>query len=1739
MERNVATPKQTAGGGFAFEDKVVAYYLSWMLTGGVPFTLDRGTITRVDCQVRVDGWTLDDLLITCTKNNQKYRYAFSVKSNLQFSRDRAPEDFVHDIWSLYLHDESDIFETDFDKLGLICIPQPDPPRTAIQNLLRKARNQLSKQLPSRMSVKGYASDAERSLFSSFTCPNSLAEKHGITDANIGNLLQRVLILEHDFENSESKDEATAVFLGQQLLANGTPEEGRKLWQAIGETAQRIRISGGGITQEELMGELRLRFEFKDFPEFSEDWHRLRTWRNTELMNIHEQVGGIAHVNRDKVIGDVMSRLSQANFTALIGSSGTGKSAVAKEISGELSNSVEVLWFDAGRLRTGYIETFASNHGLSHPLMDVLENRRIANGLIVIDSAERLVGDDDFKEAASLLHILGLDQPGCTWRILILCQAEAWGRVQLEIIRHFGRSINWESISLSPLSFDDLHPVWQAFPSLRTLVSRPHLRNLLLNPKILDILAVAIHSGYELDGRTWIGEWDVIRWYWRSVVRGAEKGSSRSTLLQRIAEIEANTGQFAIPQIELSPPEQDLIPSLRGILNSHDDNATISFTHDLFADWARLHVILSHEETLAEFIKDKLANPHWHKALRLYGVVLLDKDSTAKTWQIKMQEHPEISNFLLEGLIFAGNSQEHLSQAWPVLTVDDGSLLKDLLKRFLYVATIPNPSHIQTALEVGASEIEARTWERLPLWVYWLGMLRYLSLHSEEASNLVVFEAAQVAYTWLRHTPLDWPGRGDAAQLALAVAWRTFRSRHYYHSSEKEILIPYRAVLEAFHDKPNEVREIALKACARIVPTKQDGKPFDFYESPGTVVHSNSIIYGGDRITQEPWPDGPLYRADDVFRAVCFNSDALRIIMEDEPSLAKEIILALTIEAKPPRGSFVDSDWHNDILPERRLCLIDHSLFYPRFYTRGPFLLFLRVNPQIALETCISLIDFATNRWIEGQSDDENLSAEVELNIGDEKKLFRGNANIFHWYHAITGSDVVTSVLMAVEKWFYDLLENNQPVEEWISFILKEGKSLAWLGVLSEIGRYAPQLFMSTLQPLLLEPHIYYFEELYVRQGGHRFGTPYDIRGGEWFWKLTREWDSMEHRRYQLLNIAAQLFYSHEDTKRAIQSARTNWSKTQWNGSEDWNKFVELLVETFNEGNWKEVQLADGTTVLAFNAPKHLQPTSEQQEGQRKQLLLLTRPIECRTMLDEKRLLDELHIQEFLDQVKSFPNIQFDDPDRASLYSPANSVAGSIAVLVNLHRDWLKSKPEEEKWCIARLFDIHNNPPNWPEFDIPESVGSYTWEHFLCESVPVFWSENPQAKEWREFIANLVLVKHYTALQILLKRSFELRDKLGESFWELVSFVLDWTIFRFEIRKNKAFKKIPNWYKKSSRSFLDHKYSFSFLEWGKKALEKSQLRINHDRSRFHSENDVHLYNRIAHVDFSQVQHVFSDIFMPNQAINDSEREVFFQFWDQALLFSLIRTRFYDEHGNELPSEDVEVSLPFDYDYWILQTIANVIFQMRQDENSKRYWEPILTFGPRAEHWVERFLNHWFMDRRKSENIDDFIYHWQSMLNFCFSSDNWINYKNRFSYHVPKLWLNLLGLPGFGGSLWEDADKDIISKMAEYFVNAMPHILIDSSSAARMISWLSTKSASSVRIIVLVAIYSAVNEQEDDWWKEERLSPALARYLTILWDEHQHDLRSSEVLRKAFEGLLHKIASLHEPLALELEVRITSR
>jgi len=55
MARQVATPKQTAGGGFSFENKVCAYFAEWLKKVVASEKCHRAAIDHSDSDVDIEG----------------------------------------------------------------------------------------------------------------------------------------------------------------------------------------------------------------------------------------------------------------------------------------------------------------------------------------------------------------------------------------------------------------------------------------------------------------------------------------------------------------------------------------------------------------------------------------------------------------------------------------------------------------------------------------------------------------------------------------------------------------------------------------------------------------------------------------------------------------------------------------------------------------------------------------------------------------------------------------------------------------------------------------------------------------------------------------------------------------------------------------------------------------------------------------------------------------------------------------------------------------------------------------------------------------------------------------------------------------------------------------------------------------------------------------------------------------------------------------------------------------------------------------------------------------------------------------------------------------------------------------------------------------------------------------------------------------------------------------------------
>jgi hypothetical protein len=266
LASSVAPPKNTGGGGFVFENDVCAWLLACMLAQEPPLEPDLGSLVRVDFQTRVDGWYLDDALLTTVKGAHQHRIALSIKSNTQFTASAAPADFVQAIWEQRLHIGSSVLQVARDFLGLVTAPLSNAAAASLSGLMGKALVADPTTLPSRLVQPGWASDEERTLFASFACPSSVPATPSPNEADTARLLQRLRFLHHDFGSVISESLKRSLALCRTSVRSRSSHDAEALWAILRTVAAELRPVAGTISLQQLVERLRSQVSLADHPD---------------------------------------------------------------------------------------------------------------------------------------------------------------------------------------------------------------------------------------------------------------------------------------------------------------------------------------------------------------------------------------------------------------------------------------------------------------------------------------------------------------------------------------------------------------------------------------------------------------------------------------------------------------------------------------------------------------------------------------------------------------------------------------------------------------------------------------------------------------------------------------------------------------------------------------------------------------------------------------------------------------------------------------------------------------------------------------------------------------------------------------------------------------------------------------------------------------------------------------------------------------------------------------------------------------------------------------------------------------------------------------------------------------------------------------------------------------------------------------------------------------------------------
>ena len=1727
MAKSIAPPKATGGGGFVYEAKVAAFYMSLMLSGESPFGKESGVITRIDLQTGVDGWLLDDILLTLKDaNGLIHKAAISVKSNLQFSANKVPDEFVKLAWQQFLHEGTTVFDSENDLLGLVTLPLSSRLRKQLNELSQKSRKQEPSDLASRLTISRYGSGAERDLLASLSCPGDLAQKHGITSNETGKLLARLEFPEFDFDSPSSRDESQAIARCANLLANPDPKQAASLWDRLWNLSDEYRPNNGMLDRRKLISLLQ-GFQLKEYPFYQHDWEILIDNSRSTIESIPSTIGDICVV-RAELLAELRGLVDAHKHLVVLGPSGCGKSAMVKEFAKKQLAGQTVLWWHASLFDdVPDYAAFERNLGLQHRLRDLMQNTSSSMPILVIDGIDRIYQNKAYRILAALIRILDSQSPGNPWRIIVTCQSEEWDRVRKRLLEVNLSSLLWQSFFVKDFQPDteNLSPIWDQYPSLRLLFFQDRLRPVLCKPIVLSALAMNAAELHENITKTWVGESDIIDWFWNSVVRRREPEAVRSEMLMMLGEKQADRLEHDVPEREL--PNLNYLSDLKqdGLCVSRPYDR-ITFYHDIYGDWARLRRLVQLGQGAVPLIKQRSESPMWHKAIRLYGLHLLERNDDLNQWLIAFNALESEDNaknlgqiLLLDAAILAANAPLAIESLSPVLLANDGKLLLILLRRFLHIATLPDPRMQIMAEQEGWDVHETAVEFRIPNWPLWPAMIHFLYDHKEQVVAVVAGTVSEIADKWLRETPVGYPLRREAAELGVLIAERVLHREPVVGTQVGD----YRSGLAAAYELPERVAAFALEAAGRTANALENRQ--------GTGGHRRRR----SDASAEPWPDGPRTDVDTDFQEQCLspsNASTIYPLIDANPSVAREVILALLISPSQEISSIYD---YSSILLDRLEIENIHG-YYPPIYFRGPFLYFLRTQPDEGLELIIRLTNFVTDRWADRSLQRGLTPVTISLDLPEKHAEWVGDYYVHQWHQTQGHAPIpVECALMALEKWLYEKAEAGESLVQVISTIHARSHSLALIGVLCALGRKKPELFSGPLLPYLATPELHNWEMTSTVQPSWSWAQiGWGMEQLEWLGKLAYEWYNAPHRKHGMDQWAIRLFLTDDQVQAFLQQAVEKWKQRLQSATDSGVAgWLEPLIPKFEVDNYRQVTDENGNTYMVYHQPVDLQKKYApilQDIGEQSRLRNFV--LKCRQILDEQLILEDTDLETLWQEFQVVSLIPDHEQLEPLFFSNRNARCAGAAVFIELHMKWLESCPEHLAWCRKQLTESVLNPPNPTDDDMEYFAGdNWVWDRFCSRAIPTLWQYQPDSTELRRCVALLATGNHKNSIASLFWSAARYRGTLGDNFRQLQHLLLryasiyllcnpmytyynpDFQWKRWRQERVDAFVAgsispvVPAWTDVMQEEFMPSK---QFEE-----AEKAYISLMGGDPR---EQKPVLDTMLINAAYSWLPELTG-------ALDDQERAEWIDFWKQSLSYSL------ENH--------TDASLPYPADIWVLERIPGIIAEMQASENPRSVWEPILNLATNKEHWVGAFLDNWFVyGLSDTEITEGFRQQWIEMLEFGFASDRWDAQHSSSWYRTLDLWTRLMGLwvSTEGPGLWTNTKVNLVLSMQGYFERWGNMFLRYGHCAQRYASFLVQPAATPIRIRSLPWLKTGADASGDHWWKERDLEDTLARLLTVMWNDQQEELKQHQPAFAVFMSFLSKLAAQLNQIALELESRM---
>ncbi len=1036
-----------------------------------------------------------------------------------------------------------------------------------------------------------------------------------------------------------------------------------------------------------------------------DWKRVSSATKSSLQSVRESLGYGIRLDRDALTAQLETALAASGAVALLGPSGSGKSVlVRRAIEGRLATG-RAICVDCRIFERQDFAQFEQSLRLSKTLRELAESTADPYALVALDGLDHLRDKRAYQQLTALLAALGVAAPERKWRLLLTCQTQEWSRIQLELVRAGAGIQQWKIVECELPSYDELSAVWREAPKMRRLQFQQRFRPLLGNLKILDLIVSNVIVGRDPPASTWVGESSVALWFWENEIAASDDAAPRIKFISTLAEREATL--FGKPPLvtDFEVSELQSMTNLaRDRICRRSERDEVVFEHDLLGDWVRFRAVLTSDSQLTEFLKPRLDYPMWHRAVRLYGLYLLEHVGSTARWldvvaAVSGAHGGSAGDLLLEALFFAGDSLRLFREVKEALVDSDGVLLRRLLNRCASFATVPDPRMMALARKKGIDEVEIASAFRIPSWMFWPPILRFLHEEKKTLIPLAPKEISTLVRLWLEHAPLGSALRDEAASLALMLGERARELRDQYGADDRDARREYYCVaLTAAANLPDEVAEFALLEACRAEASADEGTELPGAEQKGgaeageeqqgeaeanqTEPTEGGLAYqpiGWDGlITPEPEDedfgddelpeDGPRRRVDDEFRAAVLTPSAFRELLEVRPSVAREVALGVLIRERRERryDLFGNDPFENDLGLEN-----PHDWGID-LYHHGPFLALLRRDFSEGLRLCTGVVDFATRCWrVRARSrrrrresygeDGLGLFAADEgsdflLEVGlEDPYVFEGGPRVFGWSAGLAAAPTLATVaLMALEQHFYQRLDEKAVVNELLESVMSNVRSVAFLKVLIDVGKRHPVLFDGPLRPLLACVHLYGWDIATEREGRGHLMIGADREVAEVV-SLAQRFHDMPHRKLDLRWVARSRVFASKNMRDYLAQATARW-KADASGDEGFADFVEQM-DALLDGNPESYALREeaggGYVLVNKRLEARHEATAPQRQAIADRISMMSLPAQASQLLERNAPLSDDECEALWKEVLRIAN----------MHAPEDSLWGTRPIMV--------------------------------------------------------------------------------------------------------------------------------------------------------------------------------------------------------------------------------------------------------------------------------------------------------------------------------------------------------------------------------------------------------------------------------------------------------------------------------------------